>query len=113
MKVYLALIRPKLKRGAEWKLTTVNGLFTLLMPCHRPDDPCMVGAQCRSIFLLARSVDIAPGREARPAVACGLRPFTAASADPGAARLRSHTGRQASPDNSSISEMGEIKEGAS
>lgn len=31
MKVYLALIRPKLKRGAEWKLTTVNGLFALLM----------------------------------------------------------------------------------
>src|SRR5260370_20953866 len=31
MKVYLALIRPKLKRGAEWKLATVNGLFALLM----------------------------------------------------------------------------------
>src|SRR5260370_8294214 len=31
MKLYLALIRPKLKRGAEWKLTTVNGLFALLM----------------------------------------------------------------------------------
>src|SRR5712692_1755985 len=31
MKVYLALIRPKLRRGAEWKLTTVNGLFALLM----------------------------------------------------------------------------------
>src|SRR5271167_1386530 len=25
MKVYLALTRPKLKRGAEWKLTAVNG----------------------------------------------------------------------------------------
>src|SRR5260370_31146152 len=31
MKVYLALIRPKLRRGAEWKPTTVNGLFALLM----------------------------------------------------------------------------------
>jgi type IV secretory pathway TrbD component len=31
MMVYLALTRPKLKRGAEWKLTTVNGLFVLLM----------------------------------------------------------------------------------
>ena len=31
MKVYLALTRPKLKRGAEWKLTAVNGLFTILM----------------------------------------------------------------------------------
>jgi hypothetical protein len=31
MKVYLALIRPKLKRGAEWKLTSVNGMFALLM----------------------------------------------------------------------------------
>ncbi len=31
MKVYLALTRPKLKRGAEWKLTVVNGLFALLM----------------------------------------------------------------------------------
>jgi type IV secretory pathway TrbD component len=31
MKVYLTLIRPKLKRGAEWKLTTVHGLFALLM----------------------------------------------------------------------------------
>ena len=27
MKVYLALTRPKLKRGAEWKLTTINGLI--------------------------------------------------------------------------------------
>jgi type IV secretory pathway TrbD component len=31
MEVYQALTRPKLKRGAEWKLTTANGLFTLLM----------------------------------------------------------------------------------
>jgi len=31
VKVYLALTRPKLKRGAEWKLTVVNGLFALLM----------------------------------------------------------------------------------
>ncbi|HVN90976.1 MAG TPA: VirB3 family type IV secretion system protein [Candidatus Binataceae bacterium] len=31
MKVYLALTRPKLKRGAEWKLTTLNGLLALLM----------------------------------------------------------------------------------
>jgi type IV secretory pathway TrbD component len=31
MKVYLALTRPKLKRGAEWKLTAVNGLFTILL----------------------------------------------------------------------------------
>ena len=31
MKVYRALTRPKLKRGAEWKLTAVNGLFTILL----------------------------------------------------------------------------------
>ncbi len=31
MKVYLALTRPKLRRGAEWKLSTINGLFSLLL----------------------------------------------------------------------------------
>jgi len=31
MNVYLALTRPKLKRGAEWKLTAINGLLTILM----------------------------------------------------------------------------------
>jgi type IV secretory pathway TrbD component len=31
MKVYLALTRPKLKRGAEWKLTFFNAMLTILM----------------------------------------------------------------------------------
>jgi len=31
MQVYQALTRPKLRRGAEWKLGTANGLFALLM----------------------------------------------------------------------------------
>jgi type IV secretory pathway TrbD component len=31
MKVYLSLTRPKLRRGAEWKLSTINGLFSLLL----------------------------------------------------------------------------------
>ncbi len=31
MKVYLAPTRPKLRRGAEWKLSTINGLFSLLL----------------------------------------------------------------------------------
>jgi type IV secretory pathway TrbD component len=29
MKVYLALTRPKLKRGAEWKLTAINGFIVI------------------------------------------------------------------------------------
>lgn len=33
MKVYLALTRPKLKRGAEWKLTALNGLLVIAMVC--------------------------------------------------------------------------------
>jgi type IV secretory pathway TrbD component len=33
MKVYLALTRPKLKRGAEWKLTSLNGLLVIAMVC--------------------------------------------------------------------------------
>jgi type IV secretory system VirB3-like protein len=31
MKVYLSLTRPKLKRGAEWKLAGLNGLVTLML----------------------------------------------------------------------------------
>jgi type IV secretory pathway TrbD component len=31
MKVYVALTRPKLRRGAEWKLSTINGLFSMLL----------------------------------------------------------------------------------
>ena len=31
MKLYQSLTRPKLKRGAEWKLSTMNGLFALLL----------------------------------------------------------------------------------
>jgi type IV secretory pathway TrbD component len=33
MRVYAALTRPKLKRGAEWKLTAMNGLLVIAMAC--------------------------------------------------------------------------------
>jgi len=31
LKVYLALTRPKLRRGADWRLTYINGVLALLI----------------------------------------------------------------------------------
>ena len=60
-KVYLALTRPKLKRGAEWKLATLNGLLALLMLVTALWHWLDLGG--RGLVLLAGPMAVAAGGE--------------------------------------------------
>ena len=84
----LALTRPKLKRGAEWKLIAVNGLFTILLVVTALVSSVWWTLVVAALFLLAGTMAITPGRQARSELAGRLSPIAGAPRSDRASRRR-------------------------
>ena len=109
MKVYLALTRPKLKRGAEWKLTAINGLLVIAMVLLRHPHALVVDFYCGGDLLLAGPVAVAPGGQARPAMDGSVCALNLASIGPRTAWLCLHPAVEAQADSAQAEEMDAVK----
>ena len=109
MKVYLALTRPKLKRGAEWKLTAVNGLFTILLVVTALVSHVWWTLGVAALFYWPGQWLLRQAAKHDPQLAGGLYPIAGASLNPRASRLRLHQRGEAPADHAKRLALGALR----